>query len=63
VTAAAKIFDCLGKKKGRSRRSGQVQGGNAQEGPQRYEEELRNTALQQYASQELSNQVLKHMIR
>jgi hypothetical protein len=36
------------KKKGRSVRSGQVQGGNAQEGPRRREEEVRNAALQQY---------------
>jgi len=52
----------LDKKKGRSQRSGQVQGGNAQEGPRQGEEELRNAALQQYASQERSNQVLKHAI-
>ena len=35
------------KKKGRSRRSGQVQGGNAQEGPRQRREEVRNAALQQ----------------
>jgi hypothetical protein len=50
------------RKKMAAPRSGQVQGGNAQEGPRRYEEELRNAALQQYASQERSNQALKHAI-
>src|SRR5690242_1040849 len=36
-------------KKGRSRRSGQVQGGNAQKGPRHFAR-ARHTALQQYGS-------------
>jgi hypothetical protein len=50
----------MAKKEGRSRGSGQVQGGNAQEGPQRHNEELRNAAPQQYGTNARRKQALKH---
>ena len=45
-----RAFACGSGKKSRSRRSGQVQGGNAQEGPQPCKEEVRNAALHQYGT-------------
>jgi hypothetical protein len=65
---AAKLYDywrasaCGSeKKKGRSRRSGQVQGGNAQEGPRHRKEEVRNAALQQYGTFRGRKQVPKRL--
>jgi hypothetical protein len=48
-TAKLRELAVPAQKKGRSQRSGQVQGGNAQKG-QRYFAKARHTALQQYGS-------------
>jgi len=48
--------DVAHEKNGRSGKSGQVQGGNAQEGQRQRREEVRDTAMQQYAKSLVSRQ-------